>query len=309
LVQKKLFIAIVTSLSLFLASGFALAFECIDTKFLFHVKPNANQPSDLAVGPNGYIYLVDGVNNLIRVVDSNGRWKFAFGGKGSGKGQFRYPLGIDISEDGKVFIADTGNHRIQVFDLQGMFLSMFTVQTEQGENPSDPVDILVSKLKNYLYISDNDNHKIRVYNQSGSFEFGWGNFGEGPGSFRYPAMLARNQYNEIFAVDVLNTRAQKFDPFGKFISDISSWGVLPGKLFRPKGITVDKKNRVYISDSYMGVIQTFTDLGRFLGVVCENGKKRTFNTPVGIFADKKNRLLVVEMRANKITVLKILDLQ
>ncbi len=307
MVQKKFFIPIAALLFFLLTPGFSYALECINTRFLFHIKPNANQPSDLAVGPNGYIYLVDGVNNLIRVVDSNGRWKFAFGEQGSGKGQFRYPLGIDISEDGKVFIADTGNHRIQMFDLKGAFLGMFPVHSGTGEHPPDPVDILVSNLKNYLYIADNDNHKIRVYNQSGSFEFEWGSFGEGPGAFRYPGMLAINQYNEIFVVDVLNTRAQKFDPFGRYISDISSWGVLPGRLFRPKGITVDKKNRVFISDSYMGVIQAFTDLGRFLGVLCEDGSKKTFNTPVGIFIDKKNRLLVVEMRANKISVLKILD--
>jgi hypothetical protein len=56
----------------------------------------------------------------------------------------------------------------------------------------------------------------------------------------------------------------------------------------------------------MGAIQVFTDLGRFLGVVCENGKRKKFVTPVGILIDSKNRLLVVEMRDNKITVLKIL---
>lgn len=285
----------------------SLAIECINTKFLFDIKANPDQPSDLAVGPEGNIYIVDGVNNIIRVVDSSGRWKFAFGERGTGKGQFHHPLGIDISKNGKVFIADTGNHRVQVFDLKGNFLSMFTVKSGQKERPSDPVDVLSSPIKNYLYISDNDNHKIKVYSQDGAFQFEWGKLGEGPGEFRYPAMLTLNEYNEVFIVDVLNTRAQKFDPFGNYISDISSWGVLPGNLFRPKGVTVDKKNRVYISDSYLGVVQTFTDLGRFLGAVCENNMIRRFITPVGIIIDKKNRLLVVEMRKNKITVLKILE--
>jgi hypothetical protein len=74
-------------------------------------------------------------------------------------------------------------------------------------------------------------------------------------------------------VDVLNTRVQKFDPFGNYISDIGSWGVLPGQLFRPKGVAIDRRNRVFVSDSYTGLIQIFTDFGRFLGVVCENNKK------------------------------------
>jgi len=308
IVKKKLiFIYIILLFSISCIPNISFSIECINTRFLFDIKPNADQPSDISVGPNGDIYLVDGVNNRIIVVDSEGRWKSAFGSEGTENGQFKYPLGIDVSDTGKVFIADAGNHRIQVFDLKGNFLYMFTVRTGSNEKPSDPVDVLASKLGGYLYISDNNNHKIKVYKQNGTFEFEWGKFGEGYGEFRYPGILAINQYNEVFVVDVLNTRVQKFDPYGKFISDIGSWGVLSGKLFRPKGVAIDKNNRVFVSDSYMGLIQVFTDMGRLLGVLCENNKKRQFITPVGIYIDRNDRLLVVEMRGNKITVLKILE--
>ena len=246
------------------------------------------------------------MNSRIVVVDENGRWKFEFGSKGTGKGQFNLPVGIDISDTGKVFIADTRNSRIQAFDAEGKFLYMFTVKAGPGETASDPVDVAVSKLNNYLYISDNDNHKIKVYNQNGAYEFEWGGFGEALEAFRYPGMMTLNDYNELFIVDVLNTRVQKFDPFGVFITDIGRWGVLQGHLFRPKGVALDKQNRVFISDSYMGVVQAFTDLGRFIGVICEKDKVRKFRMPVGIVFDKNDRLLVVEMRGNKITVLKIL---
>ena len=184
---------------------------------------------------------------------------------------------------------------------------MFSVRTSPGEKPPDPVDVVASRLKNYLYISDNENHKIKVYKQNGDFEFEWGKFGEGYGEFRYPGIMTSNEFNEILVVDVLNTRIQKFDPFGKFITGIGSWGVLPGNLFRPKGVAIDKKNRLFVSDSYMGVIQAFTDMGRFLGVVCDKNKKRVFKSPVGIVIDKNDRLLIVEMRDNKITALKILE--
>ncbi len=308
LITKRLipvcFIAVLYMLSIPTPS---FSLDCINTKFLFDIKPNPDQPSDLSIGPNGYIYLVDGVNNRIIVVDNKGRWKFAFGKMGSGKGQFRYPLGIDISKSGKVFIADSGNHRIQVFDLKGKFLYMFKVKSGPGEKPTDPVDVLASALNNFLYISDNNNHKIRTYRQNGAFDFEWGSFGEENEMFRYPGIMALNKFNEVFVVDILNTRVQKFTPHGEFISNMGSWGVLQGNLFRPKGVAIDKKSRVFISDSYMGVVQVFTDMGKFLGVICEKDKKRKFITPVGMVVDKKNRLLVVEMRANKITVLKILE--
>jgi len=281
------------------------ALDCINSKFLFDIKGELNQPSDIAVAPDRNIYFIDGVNNRVIVVDSDGRFKFSFGKEGSGKGDFIRPLGIDITDNGKVFIADTGNHRIQVFDLNGDFQYMFTVKSGPGEKPSDPVDVQASKIKNYLYISDNDNHKIKVYDQKGVYAFDWGTFGEDYGAFRYPGIISINENHEIFVVDVLNTRVQKFDPFGKFITDIGSWGVLQGELFRPKGVTIDRHNRVYISDSYMGVVQVFTDLGRYIGVICEDDELRKFNAPVGIAVDK-DKLFIVEMRDNKITVLKLL---
>ena len=295
-------------LSSLFTPSFAYSFECINSQVLYDIKPGADQPSDISVVPNGDIYLVDGVNNRIMVLDSRGGLKFSFGKQGGGEGEFKYPLGIDISDQGEVFVADSGNHRIQVFDLKGNFLFLFKVGGGPGEKPSDPVDVLASKLKGYVYVSDNDNHKIKVYNRKGIFQFEWGKFGEERGEFRYPGMLADNEFNQIFVVDVLNSRVQLFDPFGNFITDIGAWGVVQGRFFKPKGVAVDKANRIFISDSYMGVIQVFTDSGSFLGVICENNQKRQFITPVGLYIEeKKNKLQVVEMRGNKISVSKLLN--
>jgi DNA-binding beta-propeller fold protein YncE len=302
------FIYFCLTLSFLLTPGISYSFECINSQFLFDIKPGADQPSDISVVPDGDVYLVDGVNHRIMVLDSRGELKFSFGKQGGAEGEFNYPLGIDISDGGKVYVADSGNHRIQIFDLKGNFLSMFKVRSGSGEKPADPVDVLASKLKGYVYVSDNDNHKVKVYNHKGIFQFEWGKFGEERGEFRYPGMLADNEFNQIFVVDVLNSRIQLFDPFGNFITDIGAWGVLQGKFFKPKGVAVDKTNRIFVSDSYMGVIQVFTDLGGFLGVICENDRKRQFITPVGIYVEEKtNRLQVVEMRGNKISVLKILE--
>lgn len=307
IIKRNVLLLLVLLLSVLIYPKHSFSADCFDFKPVSRIALNANQPSDISIAPNGDLYLVDGVNNRIIVLDDRGREKFTFGQRGTGRGEFNYPMGIDISDNGNVFIADSGNHRIQVFNSKGDFLYMFDVASGPGEKPSDPVDVLISRLKDYLYVSDNDNHRIKAYRQNGIFEFEWGKFGEGAGEFRYPGILALNEYNQVFVVDVLNTRVQKFDPYGKFLSDIGSWGVLPGKLFRPKGVALDKINRVFISDSYMGFIQVFSDLGRFLGVVCENGNHRRFTTPVGMVIDgKKDRLTVVEMRANRISVLKIL---
>jgi DNA-binding beta-propeller fold protein YncE len=303
---KNIFTAIAAVVLLLMPADRLLAMRCLQSKVLGSIAPaGVEQPSDIAIGPNGRIYLVDGVNNRIVVTDADGKLQFIFGRNGDGEGELKYPMGIDISKKGQVFIADTGNHRIQVFDPQGRFLYMFPVKTAPGEKPAAPVDVLALGRKNYLYVSDKDNHKIKVHKQKGAFVFEWGGFGEVRGRFRYPGILAADQYNQIYVVDVLNTRIQEFDPDGNFITEISTWGVSPGELFRPKGVVVDKAERVFITDSFMGCIQVFTDVGGFLGVVCADGKKRNFTTPVGIAVDAENRLLVVEMRANRIRIVKV----
>jgi DNA-binding beta-propeller fold protein YncE len=304
--KKNLLTPIAAIILILISATMLFAMECINSEIVKSITPSGvDQPSDLAIGPEGDIYLVDGVNSRIVVTNAEGAPRFTFGKNGINPGEFQYPLGIDILKNGRVFIADTGNRRIQVFNPDGSFLYMFPIKTSTGERPADPVDVLVLDHKNYLYISDNDNHKIKVHKHDGAFVFEWGGFGEVRGQFRYPGMLASNEYNQIFVVDVLNTRVQKFDPDGNFICEIGTWGVSPGELYKPKGVSIDKTGRVFISDSFMGCIQVFTDLGGFLGVVCENGTKRELITPVGIAFDAKNRLHVVEMRANKIRILKV----
>jgi DNA-binding beta-propeller fold protein YncE len=308
-INKKAVFNLAAALIFMLASlPVAFAMECLSSEAAGTISPpGADQPSDLAIGPDGNMYLVDGVNNRIVVMSAEGALKFAFGRKGGGPGEFSYPMGIDISSKGRVFIADTGNHRIQVFDLKGALLYQFPARASADKRPAAPVDVLALDRKNYLYVSDKDNHEIKVFSQDGAYQFEWGGFGEFRGKFRYPGMLAVDAFNQIYVVDVLNTRVQEFDPDGNFIREIGAWGVSPGDLFRPKGVAIDKTGRVFISDSYMGCVQVFSDLGGFSGVVCENGKKNEFTTPVGLAFDARNRLHVVEMRANRIRILKVTE--
>ena len=307
--MKKILIAPIAGIILLLMPAtMVFSVECVNSDMLQSIEPSGvDQPSDLAFGPMGNIYLVDGVNNRIVVANGDGTPQFTFGKFGSKPGEFRYPMGIDISKGGRVFIADTGNHRIQVFDTKGTFLYMFPVKMSSGEKPADPVDVLYLDRKSYLYISDNDNHNIKVHKQDGTFVFEWGGFGQVRGRFRYPGILATDEFNQIFVVDVLNTRIQKFDPDGNFINEIGTWGVSPGELFKPKGVAIDKGGRVFISDSFMGYIQVFKDLGGFVGVICEDGAKKAFTTPVGIAFDAQDRMHVVEMRANRVRSLKVLE--
>jgi len=87
-------------------------------------------PTDVAVGPNGDIYIADGYGqSWIHQYDAQGQYIRSWGGKGSEPGQLNCPHGISVdtrSGHPELYVADRGNHRIQVFTLDGKHLRFVT---------------------------------------------------------------------------------------------------------------------------------------------------------------------------------------
>jgi NHL repeat len=92
------------------------------------------QPTDVAWDSGGNIYITDGyINSRVAKYDRNGDWVKSWGTKGTGPGQFDTPHSIAIDRSDNVYVGDRGNHRVQVFDTEGRFLRMFSVDI-----PPDP---------------------------------------------------------------------------------------------------------------------------------------------------------------------------
>ena len=274
---------------------------------LFTLESSLHMPSDVAVGQQNRIYVLDGTHGQVKVFNDKGNFIFSFGSKGSGKTQSMNPLGLDVDDAGNVYIADSGNHRIHIFDQNGRWISTFNLTRETGLNPPDPTDVAVNRAKDRCYVVDNDNHTILMFNRTGSQFLGqWGTRGEVLGKFRYPFSIAVNKEGNVAIVDLLNTRVQVFNSEGKFLYLVGSWGVDRGNFYRPKGIAIDKNNRIFVSDSVLGVVQIFDPQGNFLSVVGnKEGQILRFTTPVGIYVDHNFRLYVVEMTMDRVRVFKL----
>jgi sugar lactone lactonase YvrE len=86
------------------------------------------QPTDVAWDSNGNIYITDGyINSRVAKYDRNGDWVKSWGTKGTAPGQFRLPHAIAIDRNNNIYVGDRTNHRIQIFDTDGKFLRMFTI--------------------------------------------------------------------------------------------------------------------------------------------------------------------------------------
>ena len=282
----------------------AFAIRLINLKLVFELRGEFNKPTDVSVSKNGLIYVVDGVNNKIKVFNRKGTLVFDFGREGSGKSEFNSPLGMDIDNKGRLYIADSGNHRVQILDSKGSFIEEIRLPGDNA-HPADPTDVAVDDLNKQCYIVDNDNHQILAYDLAKlKLIKTFGSYGAGKDRFRYPFFIALGKEQHLYVVDVINTRVQVLNSQGSFIAEIGGWGVEKGKFFRPKGVAIDKNNRVYVSDSYMGVVQVFEATGEFYAALGDptTGKVKKFRTPMGLFIDQENRLYVVETLANKVSV-------
>jgi len=282
----------------------AFAIQLINVKLVFELRGGFNKPTDVAVSKNGHIYVVDGVHNQIKVFNSKGAFLYSFGRKGADRSEFNAPLGIDIDDEGHLYIADSGNHRVQILDAKGGFRREIRLP-RSNDHPADPTDIGVDDVNNRCYIVDNDNHRVLVYDLT---EFRltetYGSHGAGRDRFRYPFFVALGKEQNLYVVDVINTRVQVLNSEGSFIAEIGGWGVEKGEFFRPKGVAVDRNNRVYVSDSYMGLIQVFEETGEFYAALGDpaTGRVKKFRTPMGLFIDRENRIYVVETLSNKVSV-------
>ena len=94
-----------------------------------------NQPTDVAIAPNGDIFVADGHrnsataapgNNRIVHFSKDGKFIAAFGHKGTGPGELREPHSIAFDSRGRLFVADRMNNRIEIFDRDGRFLDQWT---------------------------------------------------------------------------------------------------------------------------------------------------------------------------------------
>jgi DNA-binding beta-propeller fold protein YncE len=89
--------------------------------------PPFNRPTNLAVAPNGDLYVSDGYGNArVHHFSPSGELLRSWGEPGSGPGQFMVPHGVAVHPDGRVFVCDRENDRIQIFSPEGEFLEQWT---------------------------------------------------------------------------------------------------------------------------------------------------------------------------------------
>lgn len=132
-----------------------------------------------------------------------------FGQMGSGPGEFNRPEGIAVDRQDRVYVADSCNHRIQVFDREGRFLRAYGKAGQAPGELSYPYDICVDQ-EGRQYVCEFGNSRIQVFDEAGQPVEIIGGPGAGPGRFSNPWGLALDSAGNLYVADSQNHRVQKF---------------------------------------------------------------------------------------------------
>jgi hypothetical protein len=139
----------------------------------------------------------------------------AWGGKGSGPGQFDDPTGIAVAH-GEVLVSDARNGRIQVFDLEGNFKRQIGAPGQGPGGLGRPMNLSVADGE--VYVADYWNDRIQVFALDGRPRRTIGGPGSGPGQFNAPGGVAVAADGDVFVADFHNQRVQHLRADGTFSS-------------------------------------------------------------------------------------------
>lgn len=180
----------------------------------------------------------------------------SWGEPGDGQGQMTYPRGIAAAPNGDIYVADSRNHRIQVFDREGAFKDSWGGQGNEPGQLNEPAGIALDSAGN-LFVADLWNHRAQKFSSTGQF---LAVLQPTAGAFFGPRDLAVNPIDHsVFIADTGNKRVQVFSNTGRFMGEWGSQGTRSGKFEEPIGVAVGPDGRIYVADTGNKRIQIFNN--------------------------------------------------
>lgn len=280
-----------------------------------------NHPRGVAVGPQGNVYVVDSDNHRVQILDPSGNLLGQWGsncnldtqlgcedpdGSGPlalGDGQFQEPWGIAVDAEGRVYVADTWNHRVQVFDAGGTFLTKWGFY---GQTATDaryfygPRDVAVD-AQGRVFVTDTGNKRVVVFDADGNMLDQWGEEGPVPGAFAEPVGLDVDDEGNIYVADTWNQRVQVFDANLDFLREwpVDAW--YGQSVVNKPFLAVDGQQRVYITDPEGYRVAVFGPEGEVVATFGLYGfDNLSFSLPSGIDVDDEGNVYVADTDGHRV---------
>lgn len=231
----------------------------------------------------------------------NATKRLLMGDQGRTSQGMRKPYGVAVHR-GRIFVSDTANRIIQVFDIpEGRAFAIGQdspgSELKLGERLTKPIGISADGFGN-IYAADATAKFIMVYDRDGKFlrKFGGPDFFDRLASVKVDKKGERAYAVDIGGVESTNHRVRVFDAqTGKHLFDFGKRGNGPGEFNLPRDVAVGKDNKLYVVDGGNFRIQVFDSEGKFLQTFGGIGKQLgDFGRPKEADTDKDGNLYVID---------------
>lgn len=225
---------------------------------------------------------------------------YEFGAWGEEAGRLNGPASVAVGAGDRIFVADSSNHRIQIFSLQGRPLGGW------GRMGSAPSEFLFPRgvalgAGGEVFVADTGNDRIQVFDGQGKFLREWGRRGSDPGSFLSPVGVTVFK-DAVCVAEREAHRLQVFDRTGGLRKAFGGFGEAPGRFREPLGVAFDDEGRIYVADSGNHRIQKLDAEGAPLGEWGKWGPHPGFLSSPSAVASFGGRLYVADSGNHRVQV-------
>jgi DNA-binding beta-propeller fold protein YncE len=262
----------------------------------------------LATDAAGDVYVVDSSHDRIEKFNSSGEFITSWGRAGSGPGEFRFlstqnpaePPGGGIAVAGEfVYVADSGNDRIERFNLDGGEAMEWG---SKGEGPGQfnyPHGVAANGDE--VVVADDDNDRIQKFGPEGTFESQDGEAGSGPEQFSHPYGVALDAAGDVYVADDMNSRVVELNPQLDYVRSWGARGSGQGQMIYPRAIAADAAGESYVADTANDRVEVFDPAGGYLRTIGTPAlSPGVLTAPRGVAVDPSGRLFVSDTDNNRV---------
>lgn len=222
--------------------------------------------------------------------------ELVIGKEGQGDGELRLPSDVSVDAAGLIYISDTQNDRICVFNAAGNYLFKW------GEHGRDSSEFMQPAFTNIaqdkIYIADTYNDRFQVFNLLGYYLNSMGKKGQKHGDFNQPSGV--DDYgNYLFLGDIHHHKIHKYTKEGIYQSSFGEYGSELGQLNHPHGLAIID-TFIYVVDRQNNRVQKFTISGNFKKIIGGEGiEDGQFRHPFDIAIDPDSCFYVTDYHNNR----------
>ncbi|XP_041969622.1 brain tumor protein isoform X1 [Aricia agestis] len=210
-----------------------------------------------------------------------------FGEFGVMEGQFTEPSGVAVNAQNDIIVADTNNHRIQIFDKEGRFKFQFGECGKRDGQLLYPNRVAVVRTSGDIIVTERSpTHQIQIYNQYGQFVRKFG-----ANILQHPRGVTVDNKGRIVVVECKVMRVIIFDQVGNVLQKFGC----SKHLEFPNGVVVNDKQEIFISDNRAHCVKVFNYEGIYLRQI---GGEGVTNYPIGVGINAAGEILIADNHNN-----------